>query len=252
MEFITSRKNPRVIHLKKLASSSDYRAQCGEFFCDGIKLLDEAVKNGATVTSVLFCDDLPDFVPSSIPVYKVTPDIIQAVSPMKTPQNIVFTCAMANDDIDIARTGRHIVLDGIQDPGNVGTIVRTANAFGFDSVILVGNCADVYNPKTIRSTMGAIFRQKLIRTDYAGLESIKSAGMRIYASALHRDSRDIRNVDYENSAIVIGSEGSGVSQQVLDMCDGTIVIPMMPECESLNAAIAASVIMWESKKDILV
>lgn len=246
MERITSRKNAKVQHFKKLGTSREYRSEHGEFLCDGHKLFEEAVSNGMEITSVLFCGEVPQGIPASVSVYEVTRDIIEYVSPVKTPQNMLFTCRMKKNDGKILNTGRRIILEGVQDPGNVGTIMRTARAMGYESVLLLPGCADLYSPKTVRATMGAIFRQNALEISLKDIAEMKSNGVRIYGAALTENSVDIRDVEFENFAICIGSEGNGLSDEILNLCDDKIIIPMMQECESLNAAIAASIIMWET------
>lgn len=138
------------------------------------------------------------------------------------------------------------MLESVQDPGNVGTVIRTANAFGIDAVILTGNCADLYNPKTVRATMGAIFRQRVLCRGVDELMPLLAGnGLALYGAALSARAADIRRVDVKNAAVAIGSEGSGLSAALLALCRGEVIIPMRPDSESLNAGVAASVVMWE-------
>jgi TrmH family RNA methyltransferase len=141
-----------------------------------------------------------------------------------------------------------IILEGVQDPGNVGAVVRTADAFGIGAVVLTGGCADPYNPKTVRATMGAIFRQNIIVTDMSGVAALKLNGYLLYGASLGEGSRDIREVPLQNAAVAIGSEGHGLSDDMLALCDEKLVIPMSPKSESLNAAVAASIVMWEMRR----
>lgn len=142
-----------------------------------------------------------------------------------------------------------VVLENLQDPGNVGTVIRTANAFGIDAVILVGDCADLYNPKTVRASMGAIFRQRVIRLNVSELKALcLNEKLALYGAALSDTAQDIGEVSLLNAAVAIGSEGRGLSEDFLKLCDGQIIIPMKPCAESLNAAIAAAVVMWEMSK----
>jgi len=243
MERITSRRNDRVIHMKKLGADRAYRRDCGEFLCDGEKLLREALGHGAEITAVLTSGAVPEL-PGGVPVYETPGELLDFVSPLKTAQDIVFSCRIPKTD-SVPTDGGIIILERVQDPGNVGTVIRTANAFGVGTVLLTGGCADLYNPKTGRATMGAVFRQRVCETDLDGVRSLKAAGMRILGAALCADSRDIRDVSFDNAAFAIGSEGSGLSDGMLSICDERVIIPMSPECESLNAAAAAAVIMWE-------
>lgn len=249
MNEITSRKNPLIVHLKKLGADGGYRRGSCEFLCDGEKLLKEALTNGAVITAVLFSGGEPEGLPDSIPVYSVPRDILETISPLKTPQDVLFSCRLP-ESADLPRDeGFHIILEGIQDPGNVGTILRTAGAFNVRSVILLGGCADPYNPKTIRATMGAVFRQPIVSAGLDDIRAIKESGLKIYGATLNETSRDIRDMTFKNAAIAIGSEGRGLSPALRTLCDETIIIPMSPRCESLNAAVAAAIVMWEAGRE---
>jgi len=245
MLTITSRKNERIVHIKKLGADAAYRRECGEFLCDGYKLLGEAVQYGAEIRSVLFCGDaLQIGLPDGAELINVPRDVLESVSPQKTPQDILFTCRMPDQSADNAEMPC-IILENVQDPGNVGTILRTAGAFGIKTVMLVGACADPYSPKTVRASMGAVFRQRVIRLDIAELQRFKRGGAVLYGAALSDEAVPLGTVELGNAAVAIGSEGQGLSRELMDMCDKLIVIPMESQCESLNAGVAASVIMWE-------
>lgn len=243
MERITSRKNPRIVHMKKLGTSREYRNETGEFICDGIKLLREAVMHRAEITCVLFAGEMPEGIPAGTDVFQVDMGIIEAVSPMKNPQPVLFSCRKKAVSEEVR--GAVVILEGVQDPGNVGTMLRTANAMGVGTVVLTGGCADPYNPKTVRASMGAVFRQHYFETDLSGVASLRSGGLRIMGAALGEGCRPVTEVNFENAAVVIGSEGRGISAEMLDICDERVIIPMAPECESLNAGVAAAIIMWE-------
>ena len=245
MEQITSRKNPLAVHLKKLGAVREYRAQRREFLCDGVKLLREAIDSGASITAVLSATDALPELPGGVPVYFAAQDILDAVSPLKNAQDVLFSCKMQDGAVQPDMTGSHILLDGIQDPGNAGTIIRTAVAFGIKSVILTEGCADVYNPKTVRASMGAIFKQRVAVMTLRDVAGMKQSGVRLLGAALGDGCRSILDSDIKNAVIAIGSEGSGLSAEILALCDALITIPMAPECESLNAAVAAAIIMWE-------
>ena len=244
MEKITSRKNPLCIHMKKLGASRSYQEQCGEFLCDGMKLLEEAVMHGVEIKAVLTASQVPFPLPVETRVYSVPRDLIDSLSPLKNAQDTLFTCKIPEKDAGFdAAAGTHILLDGVQDPGNVGTIIRTANAFGIRSVILTDGCADSYNPKTLRASMGAVFRHRICRMSVPELVRLRESGVRFIGAAL--DGRDIRDISLKDAVIAIGSEGRGLSEDVLALCTERVTIPMSQECESLNAAAAAAIIMWE-------
>jgi len=249
MERITSRKNEKIRHLKKLWTDRVYRYASGEYVCDGWKLLEEATANGAEITYVLFSDEneasrIPDGVPAALAPY----DLIEAVSGMKSPQTVLFSCAIpAPGPIHGERV---LILETVQDPGNLGTILRTANAFSISDVILTGACADLYNPKTVRASMGAIFRQNTVSCTLEALAALRESGLRILGAALREDAQSILTADLSASAVAIGSEGSGLSEELCALCDGFVRIPMSPDCESLNAGVAASIVMWEMRRGV--
>lgn len=247
-ETITSRQNPLMTHLRKLASSRSYRKKSGEYLCDGTKLLAEALKWGAEVKTAVFSEgvDIPPL-PDGVRAVRVSEELMRSVSPMETPQGALFTVALPEVQLPETLSGKHyLVLDGVQDPGNVGTILRTADAFDCDGVFLVNACADLYNPKTARATMGAIFRREAYSVTTEELFALlRKSGVPLYGTALRDDTVPLAEADLARAAVAIGSEGRGLSQQVLDECAKTLKIPMNPRCESLNAAIAATVVLWE-------
>lgn len=256
MESITSRQNPLCTHFRKLASSRAYREECGEFLCDSPKLLDEAALWAAHIHTVLFTgpDKLPEFDTTGIRMVQVSESVMKAVSPMETPQGVVFTCrAMGHrppETLTPDKYGRsrYLLLDGVQDPGNVGTMLRTADAFGW-TVFLLPGCADVYNPKTLRAAMGVHFRSVIYRDTLEHAAALlHAAGLPLYAAALGEDTADVRTLDLRRCAVIVGSEGRGVSAEALALCDRRLKIPMDRTCESLNAAAAAAVLLWEGAR----
>lgn len=242
MERISSRRNPLCLHFKKLGVNREYREACCEFLCDGLKLLEEAERFGAQIVSVITSGHIPFPLPVDTRVFLADEGLINSISPLKTAQSVLFSCRIPVQEPFSG--GTSVLLDGLQDPGNVGTILRTANAFGIDNVILTGSCADIYNPKTVRATMGAIFRQKVCRLNASELSELKDSGVRFVGSALGEASADISDVNLRGAVVAIGSEGKGISAEVLELCEQRVVIPIVPECESLNAAVAAGIIMW--------
>lgn len=222
--------------------------------CDSPKLLKEASLWGQRIHTVLYTQgvELPAYDDWGVREVQVTESVMASVSPMKTPQGVVFSCAASSHrpPKELKLTpGRYLVLDGVQDPGNVGTILRTADAFDCGPVFLLPGCADVNSPKTVRAAMGVHFRRCIYQCSLEELTALlQNAGIPLYAAALREDTADVRDTDLSNCAVVIGSEGSGVSPQVLERCEKTIKIPMSPRCESLNAAVAAAVVLWEMRR----
>jgi TrmH family RNA methyltransferase len=251
LETITSRTNPLMTHIRKLASSAAYRREHGEFLCDSPKLLEEALLHGGALRTVVVTEgtDLPAL-PAGARLVQVPSDVMRSISPAQTPQGVLSLCALPKRPLPKHLEGnRYMVLDGVQDPGNVGTILRTADAFGADGLFLINGCADLYNPKTVRATMGAVFRCPVWSCDLEALQNLLTASaLPLYGAALRDDTVDVRAADYSRCALAIGSEGKGLSQALLEACDRTVKIPMRDHCESLNAAIAASVLLWEATR----
>ena len=245
MERITSRKNAFIRHVRALASDAAYRREQGEYLCDGVKTLREALAFGAQVTSVLWKDEAQSLDGLAAEEYLAPSELFDYASPMSNSPGPLFTVRIRG----CSKPGtlkNALVLEGVQDPGNVGTVIRTANAFGVGAVILTGNCADLYHPKTVRATMGAIFRQQVLAIETAYLaDFLRDQSLPLYGAALSGSARDIRDCALGHAAVAIGSEGRGLSEQLLSMCEGKIIIPMQPDSESLNAAVAAAVVMWE-------
>ena len=233
-ERITSRANPLMTHIRKLASSRAYRQSSGAYLGDGVKLLEEAARWGAEL-------------PAGVRLAEVPRDVMQSISPMEAPQGALFTAALPDQTLPERLTGsRYLALEGVQDPGNVGTILRTADAFGADGLLLLPGCADLFNTKTVRASMGALFRLPVWRCTLAELRTLgERSGLPLLGSALGADAADVRRAGLERAVTLIGSEGRGLSGGALAICGGTVRIPMRERCESLNAAAAAAVLLWE-------
>ncbi len=249
METITSRKNPLCIRLRRLGTEGKYRRETGEFLCDGPKLLNEALRWAPQSVRTVVCTR-PEAVPplpDGVWAVRVPEDVMASVAPSQTPQGILAVCAATDAPLpDVLDGRRYVVLDGVQDPGNVGTILRTADAFWADGVFLVNGCADLYHPRTIRASMGAVFRCPVWSAAPEAVSALlKKNGIPLYGAALRADTRDVREIDYTRAAAAIGSEGRGLSAEMLSLCDATVRIPMRERCESLNAAAAAAALLWE-------
>ena len=249
MEKITSRKNAYIRHLRMLAADAVYRREKGEYLCDGYKLLGEALSCGAAVSSVLWKEReqaLPGL--ENAAQYAAPADLFDFASPMKNSPGPLFTVQIRGCGKPGAMRNA-IVLENVQDPGNVGTVLRTAAALGIDLVILTGECADPYNPKTVRSAMGALFRQPFAEMPLSALKAaLDGWGLPLYGAALSPEARDVRTLRLVPAALAVGNEGHGLSEELLAACDEKIIIPMTPGSESLNAAVAASILMWETAR----
>jgi len=243
MEHITSLKNPKVTAWKALKDRKG-RRESGCFLVEGRKMVEEALASAFDVETVLVQEgmELPDGL--SMPVYELPAHVLAAVCDTKTPQGIAAVVRMKEQ----SALGKHIVvLDGVQDPGNVGTIIRTADAAGLDGVLLSNQCADVFSPKVLRATMGSIFRMNLRTTDDlpGELTKLREKGYSILSSQLDGTPFYEREKVAEQFALIIGNEGNGVSEQVQQTATHRVRLPMRGGAESLNAAIAAAIMMYE-------
>ena len=244
---ITSRKNPLLQQVKKLLSSRKAREEAGLFAADGTKLLEEAVKYYPGLDTVILSEGVESNVPENVKVIRVPADVMESISPMAAPQGALFLCRLPEKETLMAKSGM-LVLDGIQDPGNLGTMLRTVDALDIPVVLLEG-CADPYSHKVVRSSMGAVFRTPVVQSTWTEVQAAcKAAGIPVAVTALSDRASDIRDADVSKMAVVIGSEGQGVRKEVLDSADAELIIPMNPHCESLNAAVAATIVMWQMKK----
>jgi TrmH family RNA methyltransferase len=241
---ITSRKNPLLQQVKKLLSSRKERENTGLFVADGTKLLEEAVKYWPGLDTVILSDGVVAEVPDHVRVIRVPEDVMESISPMAAPQGAVFLCRLPEKTAFVP-SAPMLLLDGIQDPGNLGTILRTADALRVKVALLEG-CADPYSHKVVRASMGAVFRTPVIQTTWQEARAqLQAAGIPVAVTALSESAVDIRTAQLSAMAVVIGSEGQGVRQQILQEADRQLIIPMQPNCESLNAAIAAAIVAWE-------
>lgn len=247
-ERITSRTNPLMVHIRKLAASRTYRRESGEYLGDGVKLLAEAARWGGGLTVVVHTPEtaLPPL-PDGVRVVEVPADVMASISPMEAPQGALFLARVPEMEPPERLAGsRYLALEGVQDPGNVGTILRTADAFEADGLILLPGCADLYNPKTVRASMGAVFRRPVWNCTLDALRALAAASeLPLCGAALREDALDVREAGLRRSIALIGSEGRGLSPGALTICDRTVRIPMGERCESLNAAAAAAILLWE-------
>lgn len=244
---ITSRKNPLLQQVKKLLSSRKAREEAGLFVSDGTKLLIEAVKYFDGLYTVILSEGVEAQVPEHVKVIRVPGDVMESISPMQSPQGALFLCRLPERKAFVPEKGM-LILDGIQDPGNLGTMLRTADALDIPVCLLEG-CADPYSHKVVRSSMGAVFRTPVVQSTWAEVQvACKTAGIPVAVTALSERAVDLRTADVSQMAVVIGSEGQGVREEILDTADAELIIPMNPHCESLNAAVAATIVMWQMKK----
>ena len=246
-QVITSRKNPLLQLVKRLLTSRKAREEAGLFVADGTKLLAEAVRYFPGLDTVILSEGVEAEVPESVRLVRVPSDVMASISPMETPQGALFLCRLPEKKAFEPKPGS-LLLDGIQDPGNLGTILRTADALDIPVALLEG-CADPYSHKVVRASMGAVLRTQPVQTTWEQAQKdCVSAGIPIGVTALSDRAKDLREAPLQKMAVVIGSEGRGVRQEILDSADAELIIPMNAHCESLNAAVAATIVMWQMKQ----
>ena len=249
-EHITSLKNAKVTTWKSLKDRKG-RKETGCFLVEGRKMVEEALASAFPVDAILVdADRAAEFsLPRHIPVFTMPSHVLAAVCDTKTPQGIAAVVRMAG----VQLTGSRLVaMDGVQDPGNVGTIIRTADAAGFDGVILSTQCADVFSPKVLRATMGSIFRMGIrVTDDLPGvLAQMVKEGASVLSSQLDGEPFYQRSPLNERFVLVIGSEGNGVTDEVKAVATHKVKWPMRGGAECLNAAVAAGIMMYELSREM--
>lgn len=254
MEKITSKNNTLIKDTKKLFTSSKYRYEKGMFVLEGARLCFDVLNSVYETEFLLFTEDMlskyGDRIESLSGVckssYIITPEISEKLSETKSPQGI-FACVKMDLKKRVVAGNKIIVLDNVQDPSNVGAIIRSAEALGIDTIITYRGC-DIYNPKAIRASMGGVLRMNICPVSdlCSELKTLKSKGFMIYSTVPDREAKHITELDFSlPSACIIGNEANGVEDEVKAVSDMLITIPMLGRAESLNASVAASITMWE-------
>lgn len=255
MQIITSKDNDIIKSVRKLKEKK-FRDQNNEYIVEGIKMIKEAILEEAVIKLIIVCEEnvnsgtIDKKLLYEIAKYEciyVNKKIFSLITDVQNPQGILAVIEKQNSEENIDyKEDVIVVLDGIQDPGNLGTILRTIDSVGLNQVIVSKETADAYNPKVVRSTMGAIFRVNIIESDnlLETLKNLKKHKYKIMATSLETQN-SIYDVDYSKKVIVIGNEANGVSEEILDYSDEKIKIPMLGKTESLNASVATAVILYE-------
>ena len=263
-EKITSRQNPLITRMAKLSDKKHRDAEM-LFRIDGIKLFSEAVKSGVDIQYIFIAQSMwikltrelaAELDAASGTVIAVSDDVLAKLTDEAAPQGIVaVACKFELTPADVPSGDfSSVYLSQLRDPGNLGTVIRTAYAFGVDRVFISADCADIHSPKVIRATMGTVFRQAVSvvtdETEFAAMMEAEKCP--IFAAALRRDALKLGSFDVPSRVcFAIGNEGHGLSDGFIDACGGAVFIPMAEGCESLNAASAATTLIWEMKRNIL-
>ncbi len=252
MKKITSVHNSTITEISKLKNTK-FRKNSGLFCTEGYKLTNEAITCGLKpvfcfITEKSTISKFPKEIDDNI-IYSVTEQIMKKITVMSTPPEII-TVFKENKNEEINYDNFILALDCVQDPSNLGAILRSAEAFGIKNIILGEGCCDAYSHKTLRGAMGSVFRLNLLNTKLEDfLPKLKNSDYHIIGTGLDRDFKTVDTLsDYSKKVVVIGNEGNGISEKIKDLCDFGMFIPMTGQNESLNAAVAASILMWENQR----
>ena len=258
-QVITSRKNENIQDTAKLITSAEYRHEQKCFVAEGARLCRDAAISKVTLQKVFYTEQAeekyPDYLHDILQVagqaYVIEPHVAELLASTKNPQGIFCVCKMHTDAADFSKMdkgGHYIALESIQDPANLGAVLRTAEALGISGAVLAGNCCDVYSPKVLRASMGAVFRLPFTAApsmEQAVLQ-LNAIGFFTYAAVPAANAEPITTIDFSNpSVIVVGNEGNGLTDEAINACSKKVTIPMLGRAESLNAASSAAILMWE-------
>jgi len=270
-EVISSRQNRTVVELCKL-SDRKAREASRLFRFDGIKLLGEAVKNRLELRLVALKQSSAERIGGDLVrmceesgydgverVVVLSDELFDKISEEKSPEGVICIAKYIDkseknitiyNSADFFKLGNEsvVLLESVRDPSNIGAIIRSAAAIGVDRLIVSSDCADIYHPRAVRASMGALFNQPITRVDSMpeAIKALQQAGRRVYAAALDPSARPLGSFKPErHDVVVIGNEGHGLTAQTVAACDGCVIIPMTDRAESFNAAVAASILMWE-------
>jgi len=256
MEIITSRDNAHAKRLAALLSSKKEREAAGLFVAEGLRLGQEAAAH-TRLCSLLLTPEAAGRYPAARELTRKAEQVVwldsalaRRIADTKTTQGIFCVCEMLDNGeraVTIKNSGKFLLLSGLQDPGNLGACVRTAAALGLSGLFL-HQCCELYSPKTLRASMGAAFYTPIrVCSRLEGiLGSLRDAGIPVYAAAVHPGSKRVQDVDFSGgAAALVGNEGNGLPRELVEACDASVVIPMAEHAESLNAAVASAILLWE-------
>lgn len=261
--IILSRRNEIIKNAVRLSGSAEYRRERGLYFLEGARLCADAASSGVTIQMLLYTESagekygkyLSPVFENAREAYVVGPQAAQALSCTKTPQGIFCVCEMPRKipkGFEPPASGSYLALENLQDPANMGTILRTAEALGIGGVLLGGACCDLYSPKVLRASMGAVFRLPIyIEENLPGLFSdLNRRGFTTAAAVPDREALPATEMDFSAPCVLaVGNEGNGLTQETRKACSREITIPMMGRAESLNASAAAAILIWEMMRN---
>lgn len=260
--IVTSKDNPLIKEWRRLCRETKRRRQSGCFALEGARLCGDALTSGLPVRAVLYTAAALESYGAAVQpllavaeqAVEIAPELAQYMADTATPQGVFCIAKILDNPLGldtIDTMGRYGLLEDIQDPGNLGTMIRTAEALGLDGLVLSAGCCDVYNPKVLRSSMGGVFRLPMLTgvSMPETIDTLQERGMRAYACVVDADVCPVQTVAFgPGSLCVIGNEGNGLRPETVAACAQRITIPMTGRAESLNASLAAGIVMWEMSR----
>ena len=254
MQRISSKDNSLIKHIKRLKEKK-YRDEYGEYIVEGLKLIEEAIKENAQISQIIVCEEcdkaeiIENHLRYEMAKYEciyVPQNIFKMISDVESPQGILAVIKKSNHSSLQYNENIIVALDDIQDPGNLGTILRTVDSVGLKQILISKGTTDAYSPKVVRSTMGAIFRVNVIECEdlKETLKQTQDNGYKVMCTSLDA-KKTIYEVNYDKKVIVIGNEANGVSKDIKKIADEKLIIPMLGKTESLNVSVATGVILYE-------
>ena len=260
MQRITSKENKKIKLLSKLLTSQKERSESGLFVLEGLRLVEDGIRSGAKIKEVYMVESfLPKFnerlegiVNEECELYIIDDFILPKITDTKTPQGVValFEGSIYVEELPQDMSCGSLLLSNLQDPGNLGTIVRSAAAFDLSAVIITGSCPSLTSPKVLRASMGGVFKLPIVRfaDDFEALRALKERNIPVYAAFLDNEAKDADTLSLKGACVAIGNEGNGLAKDFAGACDEKIIIPISENTESLNASIAGSIFAWEIKR----
>ena len=259
---ITSKENRLIKDVRHLMTQARFRRESGRFAVEGARLCRDAALSDVTVETVLYTAKaaekyaayLEPLAARDVPMHTVTEELSAYMADTATPQGVFCLCRRAErtaTGADMAKEGRYLALENVQDPANLGAVIRTAEAMGVSGILLSAGCCDPYNPKVLRASMGGVFRLPLFETAdmTAEIEALQDRGFTCYAAVVSATARSVLDVAFADGCVCfVGNEGNGLTAQTAAACDERITIPMAGRAESLNASMAAGILLWEMMK----
>ncbi|HWK24807.1 MAG TPA: RNA methyltransferase [Ureibacillus sp.] len=253
MKRIESPQNALVKHWKKLVTTRKEREKSGEFIVEGFHLVEEALKNKEQIMQLIVREgvDLPllwDI--DNVMMVEISESIATELAETETSQGVFAHCKQLNVGTEVNSSWTKLLLvDAVQDPGNIGTMIRTADAAGIDAVVLGKGCADAYNPKTLRSAQGSHFHIPIVRGELSEwIDDLQERDVKVYGTALQEAVEYTEVASSESFALIVGNEGSGIHPQLLDKTDQNVIIPILGQAESLNVAVATGILLYQFVK----